>query len=219
MFHIASYRRQFLDKQLELTFYHYKFGVILDIGGASKRGKFKYDIHDNIIVVDNKKLIPTIIADMHYLPIKDNSVETIKITEVLEYSNNPDRIFSELNRVIQPFGNVLLSVPFNMGIHYDIDNIRFSEHMLKFLFKKHEFIPLIFTQNGLFFTVLSYMLKQAIMSFKSPLRYGLYVLFPIFDILTYFDHLSIVKNSKFFSSFTLGYFAVLMKIKIEEKCE
>jgi SAM-dependent methyltransferase len=209
---IQSYRRNFLDKELELTAPHYFMGTILDIGGASHRGQFKHDPFNNVIIIDNNKISkPTIIADMHFLPIKTGIIGNIKITEVLEYSQSPDLVFSEMLRVLRPFGNVILSVPFNMGIHYDNDNIRLTKHMLKYLFKKHKFMVLRFTQNGFFFTVISYMLKQAIMSYQTRLRWILYPVFPLLDLLTILDQLPVVKNSKFFSSFTLGYFTVLMK--------
>lgn len=201
-----------LDKEIELHQANF-FGRLLDIGGGTKRGavtEFPYTI-DHIILDSNKKTKPTVVGDAEHLPFKSSTIDSIKCTELLEYLNSPERAVSEMRRVLKDDGGVTVSIPFNLGIHYDHDLIRFTKYKLEKMFDEHGFRIVYLSEQGSYFTVLAYMLKQAILNTKSRTRWLLYWTFPILDLMTELDDRDFVKNSQFLSSFTTGYFISIIK--------
>lgn len=208
---IRSYRRIILDEDLEKA-KKYMRGLILDVGGGHKRGFFKIPEGARWLVLDSKKeFSPDILADAQDLPIKSENIDVIKCTEVLEYIENPDRIIKEFYRILKPSGILILSVPFNFGIHYDLyDFQRFTHYKLRRMLEG-DFNIITLKEQGLYFTVLCYMVKQNILNTKSRIRWLFYWTFPILDALVKLDNFDFVKNSKFMSSFTTGYFVVAVK--------
>lgn len=190
---------------------------MLDIGGGTKRGiqiEFPYCI-DHIILDSDKRTKPTVIGTAEHLPFKNDSIDSIKCTEVLEYINSPERAVSEMYRVLNDGGGLTVSTPFNLGIHYDNDLIRFTKYKLETMFDNAGFRICYLSEQGKYFTVLGYMLKQAIMNTKSRARWLLYWTFPILDLITGLDNWTFVNDSQFLSSFTTGYFvsAIIKKEK------
>lgn len=52
-----------------------------------------------------------IFGDAHFLPIQDNTIDTIVCSEVLEHATIPTQFLTEINRVIKKDGVIILSVP------------------------------------------------------------------------------------------------------------
>lgn len=208
---IRSYRRIILDGDLEKA-KKYMRGLILDVGGGHKRGFFKRPEGVRWLVLDNKKAFsPEILADAQNLPIKSKKIDVIKCTEVLEYIDNPDKIIKEFYRILKPGGILILSVPFNFGIHYDLYDLqRFTHYKLRRMLES-DFKIITLKEQGLYFTVLCYMIKQNILNTKSRIRWLFYWTFPILDAMVKLDNFDFVKSSKFMSSFTTGYFVVALK--------
>ena len=209
---INSYRRDLLDKEIELHEDNL-FGTMLDIGGGTKRGRandLKY-VTNRIILDKVKSTGTTVIGDAEHLPFKEGIFHSIKCTEVLEYLNSPEQAISEMHRVLKDFGGLTVSIPFNLGIHYDNDLVRFTKYKLETMFDKAGFKICYLSEQGKYFTVLGYMLKQAILNIKSRTRWLLYWTFPILDLMTGLDNWNFVKNSQFLSSFTTGYFMSIIK--------
>jgi SAM-dependent methyltransferase len=66
--------------------------------------------------------------DVHALPFKDESFDTILITEVLEHLANPGVALREIRRVLRYDGDVILTVPFIWGLHeIPFDFYRYTE--------------------------------------------------------------------------------------------
>lgn len=208
---IRSYRRIILDEDLENA-KRYMKGLILDVGGGHQRGFFERPDGAEWLILDHKKeFLPHILADAHYLPIRSGTFNLIKCTEVLEYTENPDMILKEFHRVLKPEGNLILSMPFNIGIHYDLYDLqRFTHHKLRRMLEQ-DFEIETFKEQGLYFTVLCYMIKQNILNIESRLRWLLYWTFPVLDTLAKMDDTDFVRNSTFMSSFTTGYFIIARK--------
>lgn len=217
---IPSYRRQLLDKDLE-EYKHRFTGRVLDIGGGTKRGSFKRPEGEGIewIVLDNNlKHRPDILADAQHLPIKDGVIRAIKCTEVLEYLSSPEQAVLELCRVLEPKGTMVVSMPFNTGIHYDGDYVRYTHWYLQHVFMLNETLGTVsIKRQGAYFTVLCYMLKQAVLNTKSRTRWLLYWTFPILDLITKLDNCDFVKQSMFLSSYTTGYFVIARKSSCNNK--
>jgi len=214
---IRSYRRIILDEDLENA-KNYMKGLILDVGGGRKRGFFERPKELEWLILDiNKKFSPNIMADAQDLPIKSSEIDVLKCTELLEHVENPERVLKESHRVLKTNGILILSVPFNFGIHSDPHDFqRFTDYKLKKLLENY-FRIMMLKKQGLYFTVLSYMVGQNILNARSRMRYFFYWIFPILNILVKLDYCDFVKNSKFMSSFTTGFFVVAMKRKKEAK--
>lgn len=206
---MASYRRQILDKDLEKSKQYMK-GIVLDIGGGRRRGSFEKPIGAIWIRVDIiKKLNPHVVADAQNIPIKSNSIDCVKCTELLEHVESPENVLTEVARVLKPGGALIISMPFNFQIHGDpYDFQRYTDKkLIRLLEDNFEIISI--KKQGLFFTVLAQMIQQALLN--SGIRF---IFYPIYQILNQFiklDDLTSVRNSTFYSSFATGFFVIAKK--------
>ena len=135
-------------------------GVVLDIGGGRKRGNFKEPDSAAWIVLDvEKNSHPHILADAQNIPLSSNTVDCVKCTELLEHVEYPERVLNEISRVLKHGGILILSTPFNFPIHSDpYDFQRFTDEKLRRMLKDNfEIISL--KKQGLYFTVLSFMIR------------------------------------------------------------
>ena len=81
------------------------------------------------------------IADAHYLPLKENSINIIFLQAVLEHVLEPQKVVDECYRVLSKEGIIISEAPFLQGIHEnEYDFFRFSPSAHCFLFKKFEII-------------------------------------------------------------------------------
>lgn len=55
--------------------------------------------------------------DGRQIPFEDSSFDLILCTEVLEHAEDPDKLVREMNRVLQPGGMALITVPSMWGEH------------------------------------------------------------------------------------------------------
>jgi SAM-dependent methyltransferase len=188
-------------------------GVVLDAGGGQKRGVFKKPDNATWIVLDiTSKYKPDVLADVHRLPIKSGVIDCVKFTEVLQYLEYPEKAIEEIGRVLKKGGVLILSIPFNIGAMLDFPELqRFTDHKLKMLLEKTGFEIVTLKKQGLFFTTLGYMLKQAILNSTTRLKYPFFLFLPAIDMLVKLDTMKFVKRSKFLSSFTTGFFIVAIK--------
>lgn len=211
MLSLLSYRRILLDKDLEEAKGYMK-GITLDIGGGRKRGSFKEPGDATWIVLDSgKDFCPHILSDAQNIPVKSNAVDCVKCTELLEHVEYPERVIGEISRILKPGGALILSTPFNFPIHSDPHDFqRFTGEKLRRMLEDN-FEVRVLKKQGLYFTVLGYMIKQGILNSKRVIKYFFYPLLPMLDSLVKLDELASVKNSKFMSSFTTGFFVIAVK--------
>lgn len=84
--------------------------------------------------------LASIVCDGHELPFKSDSVDTVIVTAVLEHVLSPERVVSEICRVLRPAGLVVAATPFIAQVHmgaYDFQ--RFTDLGHRWLFRKfHE---------------------------------------------------------------------------------
>ena len=207
-----SYHRILLDSALEKS-RDYFSGIIVDIGGGQKRGDFIRFNEINSIVVDTYlSYYPTVLADAHHLPIKSNSVDCVKMTEMIHYLSDPQVAIDEVYRILKLDGVLILSSPWNVGSMLDFaEKGRYSKDTLKNILSK--FIIIKIEEQGLFFTVIGNMLKQGILSIRSRTRYLAYLALPFLNVMVKLDSCKFVKNSRYLSSYTTGYFIVVRKEK------
>ncbi|MBI1221599.1 MAG: methyltransferase domain-containing protein [Bacteroidetes bacterium] len=78
--------------------------------------------------------------DGKVFPFENASFNNALCNQVLEHVFNPDEFLSEINRVLQPGGKLLLTVPFAWDEHEQpYDYARYSSFGLKHLMEKHGF--------------------------------------------------------------------------------
>lgn len=135
-----TYRRLWLDSALE-AFAPEMRGVVLDIGGKreNKRGTFQPP-EDQArawwYVNLDLSTKPDIFADVERVPLREQSVDCIVCTEVLEHLPRPERCVDEIHRLLRDGGLALASMPFLYPVHADpYDYQRFTEDGLRNLFK------------------------------------------------------------------------------------
>jgi len=211
---MRSYRRILLDRDLEESKSYMK-GVVLDLGGGRRRGNFKEPSDATWVVLDNgKEFHPHILGDAQNMPVKSNAVDCVKCTELLEHVEYPERVVEEVLRILKPGGTLILSTPFMAGIHNDpYDFQRFTDQKLTRMLEDN-FHIITLKKQGLYFTVLAYMINQSILNSKSRVIGFLGRLFPLLDLLVRLDNRASVKNSKFMSSFTTGFFVIAVKKEV-----
>jgi len=113
-------------------------GRVLDVGGRkiSKRGMFRPPLES---VTSWEYLNPDFASAPDYagtaekIPLPDESMDTIVMSEVLEYVDDFAKAMAEINRVLKPGGFFLLSIPLVTAIHGDAewDRQRFTRTRLE----------------------------------------------------------------------------------------
>ena len=133
------FARSCLDKAIQ-EFAASMKGKLLDVGCGSKPYK-KYFANIKSytgLEIDSDRARTRDIADFYYdgntFPFADNTFDILLCNQVLEHVFNPDVFLQEINRVLQPNGKLLLTVPFVWDEHEQpFDYARYSTFGLKYL--------------------------------------------------------------------------------------
>lgn len=114
-------------------FRKYCYGIVLNAGSGQRSIQLgEKDL--NIDITEWNK--PDILADLHHIPLLDESVDTIVSIAVLEHTRHPWEIAEEFYRVLRPMGYGVIAVPFLQPQHdFPGDYIRFTENGLIEIFK------------------------------------------------------------------------------------
>ena len=81
-----------------------------------------------------------VIGDVHALPFKDKSFDSVICTSVLEHVLDINKVTSEMYRVLKPNGKILVTIPFIHHYHKDPEDYwRLSHVGLKKLLSRHGF--------------------------------------------------------------------------------
>jgi len=81
------------------------------------------------------------IADGHYVPMRDKSVDAVWIQAVLEHVIDPTRVASEIHRILKERGVVYSEVPFLQHVHegpHDFTRFTLSGH--RYLFRNFDLV-------------------------------------------------------------------------------
>jgi len=80
-----------------------------------------------------------VVGDGHHLPFLNNSFDGVIIEVVLEHIREPERVISEIHRVLKRDGYVYSVIPFRHPYHgYPGDYRRFSIEGMALLFPQFE---------------------------------------------------------------------------------
>jgi|GEM_PF-2385391 len=115
-----------------MIIYEYKRENVmnLDVGcGTRRRGDIGIDIY--------RKSQADIIADAHYLPLRDTSFDSISAYAVLEHVDDPRKVLSEIHRVCKNGGFVKILVPASsrMFLNFIIYFVTFQFGMIHEMFQ------------------------------------------------------------------------------------
>jgi len=120
---------------------------VLIIGGAEKGEGVEALYRHEKIEVDTTDIYASeyvdLIADAHYLPISDSSYDGVWIQAVLEHVVDPDRVCSEIYRILKTNGIVYSETPFMQQVHegaYDFTRYTVTGH--RYLFRNFSLISL-----------------------------------------------------------------------------
>ena len=120
---------------------------------------------------------PTIVGDIHNLPLKEKSIDAILCLSVLEHLHDPSKAVAELHRVLKIGGKLLAYTHFVYPYHarseiYD-DYFRFTETAIRHLFRNFSHLE-IKKQGGYFEAMMFFLPGQARLKFiLQPIAYFL----------------------------------------------
>lgn len=136
----------------------YTSGDLIDIGcGTMPYKKELLPLLKSYTGVDHPKIArlylgnqkPDVLADARALPFKDDSFDSALLLQVLEYIDDPQKVLSEISRILRRNGILILSVPFLYPIHDPpFDQARYTMFFLKKLLKDSSMRVLVFESNG-----------------------------------------------------------------------
>ncbi|MBU0707857.1 class I SAM-dependent methyltransferase [Patescibacteria group bacterium] len=212
----VSYRRRTIDELLKKNSSLFR-GVVLDIGGRN-RGHFKKPVNkvEKWIFADiEEKHYPDMVLDVMDMAGLDNeSIDVINATELFEHVVNPEQGLKECYRVLKPNGTIIISMPFLYQIHADpFDFQRWTDNKWKKVLRENNFEIEKFEIMGRFFTVLAESKRVLINSLPPILKWSCYILFPIWDVMTWLDKSSVVKKHPVLGKYHGGYFIIGTKNK------
>jgi SAM-dependent methyltransferase len=115
------------------------------------------------------------------IPIRTGAMDTVLCTEVLEHVPEPDRVLSELCRVLRDDGLLILTAPFVYPIHEERDFFRYTARGFEALLERQGFDPVtirplgtapttIATLTGLYLLDGCFLWNRWLYAFSIPLR-------------------------------------------------
>jgi len=132
-----SLARMQLDEILNLYFQALPEGNVLEIGSGKYplyKDKVKAVTYQTLDI--RKEVEPDICADIHNMPIEDETYDIVFATEVLEHCHTPQKAIGEIHRILKKGGVCILSTRFMFKIHGSpYDYFRFTDQGLLHLFK------------------------------------------------------------------------------------
>ena len=207
---VLSYCEQLANELRALDYHGQKIDVIVDVrdlrGGEKTWSWIKKGVPLRL------EIGPRDIAeDKLMMARRDQPHKEKTFLKKQELVQNLPKILDEIQRILEPGGTLILSTPFIFGIHSDpYDFQRFTDEKLRKMLE-NDFEIITLKKQGLYFTVMAYLIKEGIHNSKSSIKRFFYLLFPVLDLLAKLDNYAFVKNSKFMRSFTTGFFVIAAK--------
>lgn len=155
------------------------YGKLVSVGCGNKPYRNYFKHVDKYIGVDIANNGADIIANAKFLPIKSDSIDTVLCNQVIEHDPEPDKIITEIHRILKEESVLILSAPQMGRLHGEPnDYYRYTKWGLKYLFKKNDMkVEVIKSHGGIFraigshlnFFIIDYFGKRKCI--KSILRY------------------------------------------------
>jgi len=185
--------KQFSEMMVQLA----KPGTtVLDAGcgEGSLRELLPYDVHyvgtdiftgDDATGYQGWKHKPTLLADLHELPLTDASCDIVSLFQVLEHVKSPQQVIGELVRVMKPGATIFMTMPFVHPVHHaPNDFFRYTKYGLEHLFHSAGLESVSIKPSGGYFRCLGNCLKYFIELYHSQTMLLKIVLSPLFLWIT-----------------------------------
>ena len=157
--------------------------IILDIGASGDDHREYFPNRTRLDINPSKDT--DVIGDAHHLPFKEGSFEAVVCSEMLEHADDPQKVISEIHRVLKPGGLAVLTTRFAFPIHDAPmnDYWRFTPYGLRKLFSEFEIIE-VATEGGPFYAI-AVQLQRILFQTDLPkiIKGVLYFFFTIFPYL------------------------------------
>ena len=199
---------EFLDKFILLPYFKEFIdnfdsnAIIVDVGSSNRR------LCNQIVNFD---LFPNpnvdIAGDIHNIPLRDNSIDGVIVTGVLEHVEDPITAVKELYRILKEEGRIYASIPFMQGYHPDpTDYQRYTIDGIQKLFKAFKEIEISNTRGS--GSTVSWVLTEffsILLSFNNEKVYQVlrYTLSWLFFPFKYFD--DILEDNRFDLNISSGF--------------
>lgn len=161
---------------------------------------------ENALIYD-KNVQPDITWNGMQMPIENNSVDVVFMTEVMEHSYQPAKLLKECYRVLKKEGTIFFTVPFIWPLHETPhDEFRYTPYSLEKLLKDAGFKDVIIVAGGGWNASLAQMIGLFVR--RHPMNKYLrsilsIITFPIIKILLYKDKKDdkLIRENQMFTNF------------------
>ena len=161
---------------------------------------------ENALIYD-KNVQPDITWNGMQMPIENNSVDVVFMTEVMEHSYQPAKLLKECYRVLKKEGTIFFTVPFIWPLHETPhDEFRYTPYSLEKLLKDAGFKDVIIVAGGGWNASLAQMIGLFVR--RHPMNKYLrsilsIITFPIIKFLLYKDKKDdkLIRENQMFTNF------------------
>lgn len=95
--------------------------------------------------------------------VASSEYDFVLCSEVIEHVPRPERVLSEISRVLKPGGTLLLTVPFLARMHEEpYDYYRYTRYGLEFLMREAELVVEEISPTGSLFSFLGHQISTAV---------------------------------------------------------
>ncbi len=120
---MITFRRAHLDDFLISHATAFR-GDVLDIGGKKNNTRSRFTppletVQSWTVINIDAAVQPDITASADNIPLKDQSADTILMTELLEHVPNPEAVLKESARLLKSGGQAYITMPFLNQVHAD----------------------------------------------------------------------------------------------------
>ena len=186
-------------------------GLVLDLGSGRSPTYMAYlDRHNlHLISADgNSTYGPDLLVNLERnLPLRNESVDSILLFNVLEHIYNFQNLLKEMHRVLKPEGKAFILVPLLIKIHGSpSDYFRYTHIALRRMLSDAGFTDIeIYATGGVI------KLLALCFSWLAAIKLG-YLLYPLFYVLCAADSvLGAITKGRYTRSLPIGYFVSCVK--------
>ena len=133
-----TFRRHYVDQFLQAKCKEFatQTATVLDLGGRreARRGQFDPALFNGLWIMANITSSGgvDVVTDAQSMAFRDDLFDIVFCSEVLEHVHQPQAVIREINRVLEPHGVLIATVPFFFPIHgHPEDHGRYTQEYWK----------------------------------------------------------------------------------------
>lgn len=157
-----------INKWMHNVALKYAYGILLDYGcgGQPYRDFFSIKIMQYIgvdIANNPENPVDLIVGINTALPFRDNSVDSVLSTQVLEHVPNPSLYIKEVYRILNRNGHLILTAPMQWRHHEEpFDYYRYTKYGIEHLLHVNGFTIIRMDHSGGVFSLIGQILSTAL---------------------------------------------------------